>query len=94
MQSGSSSTGSGPRAVGAACDDQIRLRTVPGDRGLFTPPLSTTAGAVPATRRRDFTAGEVLRAMVKLGFTCRGLPRNTAPARGLRAYAMLGVPAV
>ncbi|MFH9741220.1 hypothetical protein ACH4MA_26510 [Streptomyces roseolus] len=47
--------------------------------------------------RRDFTAGEVLRATAMLGFTCRGLSRNAAPARGLdplrHAFATLGSPA-
>ncbi|TXS35006.1 SCO5918 family protein, partial [Streptomyces sp. t39] len=33
--------------------------------------------------RRDFSADEVLRAMTKLGFTCRSQPRTAAPARGL-----------
>ncbi|MFD4987375.1 SCO5918 family protein [Streptomyces sp. NPDC058374] len=30
--------------------------------------------------RRDFSAGEVLRAMARLGFTCRLVPRDAAPA--------------
>ncbi|WP_405999561.1 SCO5918 family protein [Streptomyces sp. NBC_00829] len=45
--------------------------------------------------RRDFSVGEVLRAMTLLGFTCRTVPR-AAPARALgpvqRASAMLGTP--
>ncbi|MFF7677649.1 SCO5918 family protein [Actinacidiphila glaucinigra] len=45
--------------------------------------------------RRDFTAAEVLRAMARLGFTCRDLPA-AAPAPGLtplqEASALLGVP--
>ncbi|MEV7871030.1 SCO5918 family protein [Streptomyces sp. NPDC088124] len=45
---------------------------------------------------RDFSAEEVLRAMTKLGFTCRSLPRTAAPTRPLsplqHASAMLGVP--
>ncbi|MEU2501486.1 SCO5918 family protein [Streptomyces pseudogriseolus] len=45
--------------------------------------------------RRDFSAGEVLRAMAHLGFTCRILPEST-PARIesplQRASAMLGAP--
>jgi hypothetical protein len=43
--------------------------------------------------RRDFSAGEVLRAMSQLGFTCRALP-EAAPAHGesalQRASALLG----
>ncbi|MFJ5999017.1 SCO5918 family protein [Streptomyces sp. NPDC092370] len=42
---------------------------------------------------RDFSTGEVLRAMTQLGFTCRTLPK-AAPARIVdplqRASAMLG----
>lgn len=45
--------------------------------------------------RRDFSAGEVLRAMALLGFTCRTVPK-AAPARDLgpyqRASAMLSTP--
>ncbi|MEU4011490.1 SCO5918 family protein [Streptomyces pseudogriseolus] len=45
--------------------------------------------------RRDFSAGEVLRAMAHLGLTCRTLPEST-PARVesplQRASAMLGAP--
>ncbi|MFG3347477.1 CBS domain-containing protein [Streptomyces sp. NPDC048018] len=36
----------------AAYDDRIRLGAVPGDRGLFTSPLTTTAEADHAMRRR------------------------------------------
>ncbi|WNM36491.1 SCO5918 family protein [Streptomyces sp. Li-HN-5-11] len=51
----------------------------------------------PAVRqdRRDSSAGEVLRAMSRLGFTCRTLP-EAGPARIegplQRASAMLGTP--
>ncbi|MEU3146991.1 MULTISPECIES: SCO5918 family protein [unclassified Streptomyces] len=45
--------------------------------------------------RRDFSAGEVLRAMAQLGFTCRTVSR-AAPAKTVdplqRASAMLGAP--
>ncbi|WP_448322151.1 SCO5918 family protein, partial [Streptomyces sp. CO7] len=45
--------------------------------------------------RRDFSTGEVLRAMARLGFTCR-TPPEAAPARPesplRRASAMLGAP--
>ncbi|MFI9748266.1 CBS domain-containing protein [Streptomyces sp. NPDC052494] len=36
----------------AAYNDQIRLRAVTGDRGLFTSPLTTTAEAEHAMRHR------------------------------------------
>ncbi|MEU0132100.1 SCO5918 family protein [Streptomyces sp. NPDC006289] len=46
--------------------------------------------------RRDFSAGEVVRAMTQLGFTCSERPRAPAPARVLnplqQAAAMLGAP--
>ncbi|WAX79497.1 SCO5918 family protein [Streptomyces sp. KMM 9044] len=46
--------------------------------------------------RRDFSAGEVLRAMAQLGFTCRTAAPQAAPARTVdplqRASAMLGAP--
>jgi hypothetical protein len=45
--------------------------------------------------RRDFSGGEVLRAMTQLGFTCRTVPKAAA-ARTVdplqRASAMLGAP--
>ncbi|MCX2925595.1 SCO5918 family protein [Streptomyces sp. NEAU-W12] len=45
--------------------------------------------------RRDFSAGEVLRAMAQLGFTCRTVSQ-AAPAKNVdplqRASAMLGAP--
>ncbi|GAA2793059.1 SCO5918 family protein [Streptomyces showdoensis] len=48
--------------------------------------------------RRDFSAGEVLRAMARLGFTCRGPHEAGAPAPGLtpvqQASTLLGSPAV
>ncbi|MFF3609786.1 SCO5918 family protein [Streptomyces sp. NPDC002463] len=60
-------------------------------------PVKQVGQVITRQDRRDFSAGEVLRAMTKLGFTCRGLPRNTAPARALdpveHASTMLGTPA-
>lgn len=44
----------------AAYDDQIRLRAVPGDRGLFTSPLTTTAEAEHAMRHRRLDALPVI----------------------------------
>ena len=65
--------------------------------GRRTYPVKQVGQAITHQDRRDFSAGEVIRAMTKLGFTCRGLPQNTAPARGLNplqhASAMLGAPA-
>ncbi|MFF4578114.1 SCO5918 family protein [Streptomyces sp. NPDC001389] len=66
--------------------------------GRRTYPAKQVGQIITRQDRRNFTAGEVLRAMAKLGFTCRSLPQNTAPARGLdplpHASAMLGSPAV
>ncbi|GGZ45086.1 SCO5918 family protein [Streptomyces subrutilus] len=61
-------------------------------------PVKQVGQVVTRQDRRDFSAGEVVRAMTRLGFTCRSLPRvATVPARVLsplqRASAMLGVPA-
>ncbi|MFD4228283.1 SCO5918 family protein [Streptomyces sp. NPDC058545] len=70
-----------------------------GDRGSrFGPSAPSRSGGTSGeviTRqdRRDFSAGEVVRAMAHLGFTCRTLPK-AAPARVLsplqQASAMLG----
>ncbi|MFE2553455.1 SCO5918 family protein [Streptomyces sp. NPDC059355] len=60
-------------------------------------PVKQVGQAVTRQDRRDFSVGEVLRAMTQLGFTCRGLPRADTPTRGLsplqQASAMLGAPA-
>ncbi|AZM93876.1 SCO5918 family protein [Streptomyces sp. W1SF4] len=67
--------------------------------GRRTYPVKQVGQVITRQDRRDFTAGEVLRAMAALGFTCRGLPRAAAPgpARALsplqQASAMLGIPA-
>ncbi|MFJ3514584.1 MULTISPECIES: SCO5918 family protein [unclassified Streptomyces] len=60
-------------------------------------PVKQVGQVVTRQDRRDFSAGEVVRAMTMLGFTCRGLPQApAAPAPGLtplqRASAMLGAP--
>ncbi|MFJ9344646.1 SCO5918 family protein [Streptomyces sp. NPDC101733] len=59
-------------------------------------PLKQVGQVITRQDRRDFSAGEVLRAMTQLGFTCRGLPQPTVPTRVLsplqQASAMLGVP--
>ncbi|MBO3682599.1 SCO5918 family protein [Streptomyces sp. NEAU-YJ-81] len=65
--------------------------------GRRTYPVKQVGQVITRQDRRDFSAGEVLRAMTQLGFTCRGLPRAAAPARVLnpleQASAMLGAPA-
>ncbi|MFK0227911.1 SCO5918 family protein [Streptomyces sp. NPDC090303] len=59
-------------------------------------PVMQVGQVVTRQDRRDFSAGEVLRAMTKLGFTCRGLPENTAPTGApdavQQASALLGAP--
>ncbi|MEV7529503.1 SCO5918 family protein [Streptomyces hydrogenans] len=66
--------------------------------GRRTYPAKQVGQVITRQDRRDFTTGEVLRAMAKLGFTCRSLPRSTAPASDLdplrSASVMLGSPAV
>ncbi|KRV49400.1 hypothetical protein AQ490_20655 [Wenjunlia vitaminophila] len=58
-------------------------------------PVMQVGQVITRQDRRDFTAGEVLRAMERLGFTCHTLPK-AAPARPLsplqQASAMLGAP--
>ncbi|AZM54546.1 hypothetical protein DMA15_19895 [Streptomyces sp. WAC 01529] len=60
-------------------------------------PVKQVGQVITRQDRRDFSAGEVLRAMAQLGFTCRTLPA-AAPAPAVRvsplqrASAMLGMP--
>ncbi|MGC2997549.1 SCO5918 family protein [Streptomyces sp. G35A] len=58
-------------------------------------PAKQVGQVITGQDRRDFSAGEVVRAMTLLGFTCRTLP-EAAPARIesplQRASAMLGAP--
>ncbi|MFD3486134.1 SCO5918 family protein [Streptomyces sp. NPDC058665] len=65
--------------------------------GRRTYPVKQVGQVVTRQDRRDFSAGEVLRAMTRLGFTCRGLTPATTPTRVLnpmqQASAMLGAPA-
>ncbi len=42
-------------------------------------PVKQVGQVITRQDRRDFSAGEVLRAMTQLGFTCRGLPRPPRP---------------
>ncbi|MFE6684893.1 SCO5918 family protein [Streptomyces sp. NPDC057743] len=56
-------------------------------------PVKQVGQVITRQDRRDFSAGEVIRAMTRLGFTCRAVP-TAAPALTLsplqRASAMLG----
>ena len=58
-------------------------------------PVKQVGEVVTRQDRRDFSAGEVLRAMAQLGFTCRTL-HAAAPAFSIsplqRASVMLGTP--
>ncbi|MDT9683686.1 SCO5918 family protein [Streptomyces sp. TRM76323] len=58
-------------------------------------PVKQVGQVITCQDRRDFSAGEVLRAMSRLGFTSHALP-EAAPARTesplQRASAMLGAP--
>ncbi|MFI6419613.1 SCO5918 family protein [Streptomyces sp. NPDC050842] len=64
--------------------------------GRRTYPVKQVGQVITRQDRRDFSAGEVLRAMTRLGFTCRGLPDADATAHGLtpvqHASALLGTP--
>lgn len=57
-------------------------------------PVMQVGQVITRQDRRDFSAGEVIRAMTQLGFTVRGLP--AAPGAALsplrQASAMLGGP--
>ncbi|MGD6741528.1 SCO5918 family protein [Streptomyces sp. BH106] len=59
-------------------------------------PVKQVGQVITRQDRRDFSAGEVLRAMARLGFTCRTRPA-AAPTLGIsplqRASVMLGAPA-
>ncbi|MFJ2773200.1 SCO5918 family protein [Streptomyces sp. NPDC087300] len=65
--------------------------------GRRTYPVKQVGQVITRQDRRDFTAAEVLRALTKLGFTCRDLPQAAAPTRVPdpleQASAMLGTPA-
>ncbi|WP_326584569.1 SCO5918 family protein [Streptomyces sp. NBC_00481] len=58
-------------------------------------PVKQVGQVITRQDRRDFSAGEVLRAMAQLGFTCRAIPK-AAPLGILspmqHASAMLGTP--
>jgi hypothetical protein len=65
--------------------------------GRRTYPVKQVGQAITHQDRRDFSAGEVLRAMTQLGFTCPGLRQTAAPKRVptpfQQASTMLGAPA-
>ncbi|URM90546.1 SCO5918 family protein [Streptomyces sp. MRC013] len=58
-------------------------------------PVKQVGAAIIRQDRRDFSAGEVVRAMTRLGFACRPAPRaasaDVTPLQ--RASALLGAPA-
>ncbi|MDV9186996.1 SCO5918 family protein [Streptomyces sp. SR27] len=54
--------------------------------GRRTYPAKQVGQLLTGQDRRDFSVGEVVRAMTKLGFTCRHLPQAVEPARGLDAF--------
>ncbi|GAA3494743.1 SCO5918 family protein [Streptomyces prasinosporus] len=60
-------------------------------------PAKQVGAVVTRQDRRDFTSGEVVRAMTRLGFTCHAHP-EAAPARALSpldaASELLGGPAL
>lgn len=61
--------------------------------GRRTYPVKQVGQVVTRQDRRDFSAGEVLRAMTRLGFTCRSLPPTRVLNPVQEASAMLGAPA-
>ncbi|WP_406274665.1 SCO5918 family protein [Actinacidiphila glaucinigra] len=76
----------------------VKPEPVTGDSvtiGRRTYPVKQVGQVITRQDRRDFSAGEVLRAMTQLGFTCRTHPK-AATARIVdplqRASAMLGAP--
>ncbi|MEU0037113.1 MULTISPECIES: SCO5918 family protein [unclassified Streptomyces] len=60
-------------------------------------PVKQVGEVITRQDRRDFTSGEVTRAMTRLGFTCRGGHGTVQPTRVLtplqNASALLGSPA-
>ena len=54
--------------------------------GRRTYPVKQVGQVITRQDRRDFSAGEVLRAMTQLGFTCRDHRQAAAPTRPLSAF--------
>ncbi|MDI5965516.1 SCO5918 family protein [Streptantibioticus silvisoli] len=81
----------------------VRPEPVTGESviiGRRTYPVKQVGELITKQDRRDFSAGEVTRAMSRLGFTCRSTPGlGTAPTAGplptalQTAEALLGTPA-
>ncbi|MFV0135297.1 SCO5918 family protein [Streptomyces sp. HMX87] len=76
----------------------VKPETVTGDSVIIGRrhfPAKQVGQVVTRQDRRDFSSGEVIRAMTQLGFTCRTAPK-AATARILdplqEASAMLGAP--
>ncbi|NXY93867.1 hypothetical protein HYE82_05555 [Streptomyces sp. BR123] len=63
--------------------------------GRCTYPVKQVGQVITGQDRRDFSTGEVLRAMTRLGFTCRTAPPAAEPTGLLsplpQASAVLGV---
>ncbi|KAA0940203.1 MULTISPECIES: SCO5918 family protein [Streptomyces] len=77
----------------------VKPETVTGDsvvigRRLY--PVKQVGEVITRQDRRDFTGGEVTRAMTRLGFTCRGAEESAPAPLPLtpleNASAMLGEP--
>ncbi|WP_049573026.1 SCO5918 family protein [Streptomyces sp. SBT349] len=74
----------------------VKPEPITGDSviiGRRSYPAKQVGEVITSQDRRDFTSGEVIRAMTRLGFTCRSLSES-APAHGLTplqaASEMLG----
>ncbi|WP_370420210.1 SCO5918 family protein [Streptomyces sp. QH1-20] len=65
--------------------------------GRRTYPVKQVGEVITRQDRRDFTAGEVTRALTRLGFTCNDVPAPApavAPTPFETASALLGAPPV
>ncbi|QLH23084.1 SCO5918 family protein [Streptomyces sp. Rer75] len=63
--------------------------------GRRTYPVKQVGEVITGQDRRDFSAGEVTRAMTRLGFTCRAVPTTSpadAPTPLQQAWTQLGSP--
>ncbi|MEU0392245.1 SCO5918 family protein [Streptomyces sp. NPDC006208] len=49
-------------------------------------PVKQVGAVITRQDRRDFTAGEVTRALSALGFTCRAVPKAEPAARALAPF--------
>lgn len=56
--------------------------------GRRTYPVKQVGQVITRQDRRDFSAGEVLRAMTQLGFTCRGPAEAAAPEPAPSPYLL------